>query len=139
MSTTTLDFSAETALSLVEAARMLPRGRFNAHVHPATLTRWILRGCRTAAGDRVRLRAGRVGCRWVTSREALEDFLAALSPAADPTGPQTAAPTGRQSRRSAGSGGRKKKRLTGLTAQVGFFRPRPVRCRLTGQVPPPFR
>jgi hypothetical protein len=100
--TAPLDLTTEAVLSLSQAARLLPPGRGSAHVHAATLTRWILQGCRAPGGRRVCLRAARVGSRWVTSREALNEFLAALTPrhGAGPLTPDPAPRTPAQRRRA---------------------------------------
>lgn len=45
---------------------------------PSTVFRWAFRGIPGAGGGRVRLEAIRRGRAWVTSRKALERFLAAL-------------------------------------------------------------
>jgi hypothetical protein len=66
-------------LGCAEAVKLLPPGRGSASVSPATITRWILRGCRGAAGRHVKLRAVRIGFRWATKREWLEEFFEALA------------------------------------------------------------
>lgn len=53
-------------------------------VSPSTVFRWIMRGLPHGRGDRIRLAAIRRGKVWVTSRAALQRFLAAL-PASTPT------------------------------------------------------
>ena len=47
--------------------------------HPATVARWIQKGCRSVSGERVHLEAVRRGYKWVTSAEALLRFFARLS------------------------------------------------------------
>jgi hypothetical protein len=88
-------------VSFSQAARLIPPGRGGRPTSPATLWRWARAGCRGADGQRVRLEVTRVGCRWLTSRPALERFLARLngrqpSPPASP--PQ---PSGQAARRQA--------------------------------------
>jgi hypothetical protein len=84
------DLLAETTLGLSAAARRLPPLRGGRPVHAATLCRWIITGIRGPDGGRVRLEAVRVGGAWMTSLEALERFLAALSArAGDATAPRT--------------------------------------------------
>jgi hypothetical protein len=85
-----ISLNEETPLSLKEAARILPPTRQDKRVHVSTLTRWILHGVQG-----VRLEAYRIGGRWVTTREALERFSAALtdnrqyrSPSSSPPCPQ---------------------------------------------------
>ena len=72
--TVMIDLQKEKAISLRDAARLLPPARQNKGVHSSTLTRWISRGLRG-----VHLEAHRIGGRWVTSREALERFSQALT------------------------------------------------------------
>ena len=66
-------------LTLAEVALLLPRGRRGAPVHPATVLRWILAGCRAVDGRRLKLPAVRCGCRWLVAREALDQFFAGLA------------------------------------------------------------
>jgi hypothetical protein len=73
--------SDEPRISLKQAAAKYPGHRGAERLHPATLTRWILRGVRAVDGRRVRLEAERVGCRWCTSEAALGRFVVALSAA----------------------------------------------------------
>ena len=86
----------ESLLSLTAASRLLGEGRHGALIHPATLTRWILRGVRNPDGDRVRLEAIRCGVSWRTSREALERFTAATTPTMATTMTPTRTPLQRQ-------------------------------------------
>lgn len=83
-------------LSFTQAAKLLPPGRNGKPVNPATVWRWCSEGVKAPDGQRVRLEAARVGCRWATSKPALERFLAALnpemsSPAVEPGRARTAA------------------------------------------------
>jgi hypothetical protein len=71
---------AGDAITVLDIAR-----QFN--VSPSTAFRWIMRGLPHGRGERVRLTAIRRGKVWLTSRAALQRFLAAL-PAS------TAAPSG---------------------------------------------
>jgi hypothetical protein len=64
----------ETLISLAQAARLFPPTRQDKAVHVSTILRWILRGVRG-----VRLEAARAGGRWITSREAVARFVAALT------------------------------------------------------------
>jgi hypothetical protein len=85
----------ETLISLSQAAARFPGHRGAERLHPATLTRWILKGVRAIDGRRVKLEATRLGCRWLTSEPALQRFADALSaPPADSAPPRT--PTARQ-------------------------------------------
>jgi hypothetical protein len=71
-----IDLSTERSLTLDEATKP-------AKVSFTTLWRWVVRGIPTRDGGRVRLRAMKLGRRWVTSYEALEEFAAALTPRLD--------------------------------------------------------
>jgi len=68
----------ENVLGFKEAARILPRQNGRA-VHVSTIFRWWRRGLRG-----VRLRAGLIGGRRCTSREALQEFFDAVSAESDP-------------------------------------------------------
>jgi hypothetical protein len=59
-------------LGLAAAARI-------AGVSAETAWRWLSHGVRRPDGQRVRLEAARVGCRWRTSRAAVERFLRAIN------------------------------------------------------------
>ncbi len=73
---------SESLLSFHDAARMLPPNRVGKSVNFSTVWRWALKGVRTIDGHRVKLEAARVGGRWLTSKQALERFAAALTPPA---------------------------------------------------------
>jgi hypothetical protein len=75
-----LDITSEDTLTLTDACRILPRGRNGSRPQLSTLLRWILDGCRAPDRRRVRLEAVRLGNKWITSRQALQRFAAALTP-----------------------------------------------------------
>jgi hypothetical protein len=93
-----LDVTAEDALTLTEACKVLPRGRNGARPQLSTLLRWILEGVRGLDGRLVRLEAVRLGRKWVTSRQALQRFTAALTSTLEnsPTPPRPRTPGQRQ-------------------------------------------
>jgi hypothetical protein len=103
-----IDLRNETALSLSQAARLLPPSRRGRPVTLSCLLRWVLNGVRTPAGV-VRLEAARMGSRWLTTIEALERFAAQQTPAVGdkPVTPRT--PLRRQ--RASGSAAKKLERL----------------------------
>ena len=68
----------EPLIPLSQAATRFPGHRGAQRLHPATLTRWILKGVRAFDGRRVKLEAVRIGCRWLTSEPALSRFATAL-------------------------------------------------------------
>jgi hypothetical protein len=86
-------------LSIGQAARMLPPGRNGRPTHTATLVRWITSGTASPSGEVVHLRAVRLGGRWLTTREWLDDYARRLTP-----GPRTAAPAPLKSRRDEAAG-----------------------------------
>lgn len=67
-------------LSLQQAAKRLPPGRNGRPVHVSTIIRWITQGARSPSGEIVRLQAVRLGSRWLTSAEFLDDFARRLTP-----------------------------------------------------------
>jgi len=79
-----IDVATEKVMSLAAATRIVPPGRNGKRTHISTLVRWIQRGARGPAGDRIRLEAVRLGGRWLTSQEALQRFMERLTPALEP-------------------------------------------------------
>jgi hypothetical protein len=75
-----LDILNESSISLTEVCRTLPKGKRGRQVHLSCVLRWITQGSKAPDGRRVRLEAVRVGGRWITSKEALARFVAALTP-----------------------------------------------------------
>ena len=68
-----IDLRNESALSLSQAARLLPPSRRGRPVSLSCLLRWVLNGVKTPNGV-IRLEAIRLGGRWITSHEALARF-----------------------------------------------------------------
>ena len=68
--------------------------------HFSTCYRWIFRGAKDPAGNRVRLEAVRLGGRWITSRQALQRFSDALTPRLDGAPVPTPRPSGKRQRAS---------------------------------------
>lgn len=93
----------EALLGLADAAKLLPGYRGNASLDPSCVLRWVLTGSKSARGKVVKLEAIRMGNRWLTSREALARFSAALSavPGETPTPPPTPAAQGRAGKQAA--------------------------------------
>ncbi len=109
LTSTTLPLNGEKLISLSDAAAPIPGNRGAKRLHPATLTRWIIKGALALDGRRVRLEATRLGNRWLTSAESLARFSAALAIPAD----ETATPTPRSptaSRRASAAAGRELER-----------------------------
>jgi hypothetical protein len=91
-------------LSLSAAGRLFPPVRGSGPgVDASTIYRWIRRGSKAADGSTVHLEGVRVGARWLTSRQAVVRFVAALStPASQPVpAPRSPAARGRHSQRAA--------------------------------------
>jgi hypothetical protein len=78
-----ISLAAESMLSLMQAATILPAGRCGRPVTLSCLLRWVKLGAKAPDGSRVRLDAVRLGGRWVTSREAIQRFAEALTPRLD--------------------------------------------------------
>lgn len=77
MTAPVLDITQEQGLSPAQAAKFIPCYRAGKKTHPSTVVRMIQAGVRTPAGRRVKLRAVRLGSRWITSVEAIREFIAA--------------------------------------------------------------
>lgn len=91
-------------LSLSAAGRLFPAARGNGPgVDASTVFRWARKGSKAADGRLVHLESVRVGGRWLTSRQAVTRFVAALStPASDSTPlPRSPSARSRHSRRAA--------------------------------------
>jgi hypothetical protein len=74
------DLAAEKPISLAEAAGLIPPARGGKKTHISTILRWILCGAKGPSGDKVYLEAQRVPRGWLTTREALQRFMEALTP-----------------------------------------------------------
>jgi hypothetical protein len=82
---TEIDVTSHDTLTLAEACRILPKGRKGSRPHLSTIIRWITAGAPARDGRRVTLAAVRCGGKWITSRAALREFAAALTPALSDT------------------------------------------------------
>jgi hypothetical protein len=91
-----INLATETTFPLPQASKYLPNGRRGRPVHFTTLLRWVLDGVVGPAGQRIRLEAIRLGSKWVTSKEALQRFAEALTPAVDEPLPTPRTPISRQ-------------------------------------------
>jgi hypothetical protein len=94
-----IDLSAESILSLRDAAKLIPPARRGRPVSFQCILRWAMEGARSPTGERVKLKAIRLGGRWVTSRESLQRFAEALTPRSDNIMSKSRTP--RQRRRAA--------------------------------------
>src|SRR5262245_55514838 len=85
---------AGDAISLAEAARLVPAFRLGKPTNAATIWRWSAKGVRLPSGQVVKLESCRCGGRQVTSRAALARFIRAQTPESDTDpGPVPAQPT----------------------------------------------
>jgi hypothetical protein len=100
-----IDIQTEPLIPLADACRLIPPGRGGRRTHLSTILRWILNGSKAPGGRTVKLEALRLGGKWVTSREAIQRFALALTPALDGTAtvpaPRTTAGRKRASDRAA--------------------------------------
>lgn len=71
---------ADPFISLAAAGGLLPGARPGAGVSASTVYRWATQGLPGPGGEVVRLAAWRLGRKWVTTRGALVEFIAAQQP-----------------------------------------------------------
>src|SRR5947209_2266700 len=84
-------------LTLAQAGRLFPAARGNATgVHSSSVWKWSRRGSTGPGGEKVRLEAVRVGGRWLTSSQAIDRFVRALTGEAAPISPPRSPTTRRQ-------------------------------------------
>lgn len=69
----------ENVISLGTAARMFPGSRGAEQTSPSTVYRWAVKGTRTSDGRTIRLEHFRAGCRVMTTRQAVERYVQALT------------------------------------------------------------
>jgi hypothetical protein len=67
-------------LSIEQAASLFPPFRQGKPTHRHTVKRWIIDGTKTPSGV-VRLKASKFGRRWLTTRQWVEEYTAALTAA----------------------------------------------------------
>jgi len=70
----------ETMVTLNEVAQTFPSTRAGKKLNFSTVLRWGLKGVRAIDGRVVKLEIARIGGRWLSSKEALQRFSAALAP-----------------------------------------------------------
>jgi hypothetical protein len=77
--------NGEKLISFAAASKLFPAFRGSApHTNGSTVFRWATRGSKAAGGALVKLEAVRVGSRWLTSVEAVNRFVAAMTAASTP-------------------------------------------------------
>jgi hypothetical protein len=75
--------SDDQFLTLSQVCRRLPGARGAQRVAPSTVTRWIISGCPSRTGERVKLTATRAGGRWLIRPADLDTFFASLAGSTD--------------------------------------------------------
>src|SRR4051794_23630272 len=78
------DLNSEPALTLAQAAKLVPSYRAGRATHVSRLVRWIVNGVRAVDGRIIKLEAMRLGGQWVTSAAALHRFAEAMTPGQEP-------------------------------------------------------
>ena len=78
-------------LTVGQVCKRLPGARGNCRTSPATVTRWVIAGCPSVAGERVKLRATRAGGRWLIAEGDLQAFFSALAEPGPTTSPAAVA------------------------------------------------
>jgi|SRR5579883_1264941 len=81
-----------TPLTVSQICSSYP-GRGGRRLHPATVGRWIADGVKVPSGHRLRLRATRLGTRWLVDPEDWDRFLADLTAAQLPAAEGEATPS----------------------------------------------
>ena len=84
------DLLSEGMIPLSQAARLIPSIRRLGHVSPSCVWRWVRHGIELPDGRIIRLEAQLFCGRWVTSKQAIERFIAQQQPA--PSGAETRLP-----------------------------------------------
>src|ERR671917_2663589 len=95
------DLTSEPALTLSQAAKLVPSYRAGRSTHVSRLVRWIVNGVRADDGRIIKLEAMRLGGQWVTSAAALQRFAEAMTPGQVPLAPSQAATSRRKSAENA--------------------------------------
>ncbi len=71
-------------LTVSQLSRLLPGSRGAKYVTPSTVTRWITDGCPARSGEVVKLKAVRIGHRWMIDPADWRAFTAALTGEIEP-------------------------------------------------------
>jgi hypothetical protein len=96
-----IDVTTEQSINMREAARVYGASRGGRPTHVSTIVRHIVRGTRLRSGETVHLEGGRIGGKWVTTRQAIQRYVERLTAAVLAEGdlagvPTTASSTRRQ-------------------------------------------
>jgi len=90
-----IDICTEPLIRLTDAARLAGPGRGNRPRHLSTILRWILDGVKTPSGF-IKLEAVRIGSKWMTSAQAVQRFVEALTPTTNEGPAPSRSPTARK-------------------------------------------
>ena len=93
--------SDDLPLTVSQVCRRLPGARGAKNVTPSTVSRWILLGCPSRSGERVKLNATRAGSRWLIAPADLAAFFTALKGESDPPPAPTPNTSAREASRRA--------------------------------------
>jgi hypothetical protein len=88
-----IDLGSEKPIPIQEAAELLG-------VCFTSAWRWLTSGVKSKDGIVVKLRAGRIGGKWYTSTQALQEFQLALTPQSDIPPPPVHRPASKRQRES---------------------------------------
>ncbi|MBN9523574.1 hypothetical protein J0H58_34530 [bacterium] len=91
---------------LSEFQGRLPGHRRNARLHLSTLIRWCSKGVKLPDGTRLRLRADRLGARWLTTDAWWQEFVDRLTATHAPDAPIPLRSAAERSRASVAAGER---------------------------------
>jgi hypothetical protein len=100
-----IDLTSEKALGLDEICKILPPSRGAKKTSFTTVLRWIQKGARAANGQVVRLEALRLGCKWISTREAVQRFALKLTEGATSDAPNATPRTPGRRQRAAEQAG----------------------------------
>ena len=75
LATTIKILDGEKLVSVSQIAKQVPGSRGSESQHPATITRWIVKGIKLRDGSRLRLKADRYGSRWMIKPSDFAQFL----------------------------------------------------------------
>jgi hypothetical protein len=74
-----IDIDQEQAITLREAARLYGSSRGGRPTHASTIVRHIVKGTKIPGGEVVRLEGGKIGKKWITTRQAVQRYVDTLT------------------------------------------------------------
>src|SRR5262249_40842843 len=69
----------EQAITSREAAKLYGSSRDGRPTHASTIVRHILKGTKLPSGEVVRLEGGKIGKKWITTRQAVQRYVDTLT------------------------------------------------------------